>query len=159
MIESKRLWLMRFTFAFTTIYHYLSYHIVLYIYHLITTKRYNNIEPIFPDNYSKSCQAKNWPTIVTKFLNHTLLPITAIVDCFGGYMAPPRWSLHRCQLHRNRHPTLRERSGEVVSKRRSFEMLNRTSWDDVLKDLEDEMNEKNETLMMVQAFFIPKVEL
>ena len=74
-------------------------------------------------------------------------------------MAPPRWSLHRCQLHRNRHPTLRERSGEVVSKRRSFEMLNRTSWDDVLKDLEDEMNEKNETLMMVQAFFISKVEL
>ena len=64
-------------------------------------------------------------------------------------MAPPRWSLHRCQLHGNRHSTLRERSGEVVSKRRSFEMLNGTSWDDVLKDLEDEMNE---TLMMVQVF-------
>ena len=125
----------------------------------ITTRRYKNIEPIFPDNYSKSCQAKNRPTRVTKFLNHTLSPITEIVDCFGGYMAPPRWSLHRCQLHRNRHPTLRERSGEVVSKRRAFEMLNRTSWDDILKDLEDEMNEKNETLMMVEAFFISKVEL
>ena len=36
----------------------ISYCLIIYIYHLITTRRYNNIEPIFPDDYSKSCQAK-----------------------------------------------------------------------------------------------------
>lgn len=34
----------------TTTYHIIVYHYI-YIYHLITTRRYNNIEPIFPDNY------------------------------------------------------------------------------------------------------------
>ena len=134
MIVSQQLWLMK---IHIWIDHYLPLLIILYLlYFMIIIIRSNNIDN--PLKIVRSCQPKNRPNYK---MSEPLGTCHRVVHCFGATWAPPRWSLHRCQLHRNRHPTLRERSGEVVSKRRFTEMLNGTCWDNVLEDLEDEMNE------------------